>query len=452
MLNFDTLVIGGGLAGYCAAIKSAQQGLKTALISQGEGSLHFASGSIDVLAKHPTTFENVRFPLSAIEELPADHPHPYRKIGALETQASLDWFNGLMADQGIHFHQLDALENHWRITPFGTLKATWLSQVFCALLDDKPCDYERVIIVGVDGFRDFQPAVTAENIAKLPQFAGIAVKQAMVVLPETKANDGLRAKRAIDYARALREPLMYNAMRDQLMRIATPRDLVIMPSVFGNGDGQEYMARLQRDTHLQFHEVPTMPPSLLGIRIADALHRAFVEAGGTLLKGDAVTRAQMAKQETVDGQSQWVIERVHTRKMADLPLSAKHIILASGSFFSHGLVATADTILEPVFGLDVDAPAKRDDWYADRFLDAHPYIRSGVITDDNFAPSIQGTTVSNLSCIGGVLAGFDPVKEGSGGGISIATGFAAAHWHARALRAENATIGTQQQLDNEAVA
>ncbi|MBV7299369.1 FAD-binding protein [Enterovibrio paralichthyis] len=77
MLTFDTIVIGGGLAGYCAAIKSAQSGRKTALISQGEGSLHFASGSIDVLAKDPKTQAPVRYPFEAIAQLAK--AHPYRK-------------------------------------------------------------------------------------------------------------------------------------------------------------------------------------------------------------------------------------------------------------------------------------------------------------------------------------------------------------------------------------
>lgn len=423
MLTFDTIVIGGGLAGYCAAIKSAQQGRKTALISQGEGSLHFASGSIDVLAKDPQTHAPVRYPFNAISQLPAGHAHPYRKVGVKHTQESLDWFNALMQAQGIHFHQLDDLQNHWRITPFGTLKATWLSQVFSLLLDDqKPHGFERVIVAGIEGFRDFQANVAAENIAQLPHFAGVPVKPVSIVLPESNA-DGMRAKRAIDYARALREPSLYQALRDQLTRYATPRDLVILPCVFGNGDGQEYMARLQKDTHLNFHEVPTMPPSLLGIRISDALHRAFAQAGGTVLKGDCVTSANMKTHNKV-----WHVEGIHTQKMGDVLLKAAEFVLASGSFFSHGLVSTQDRIFEPVFGLDVIAPSHRDDRYSKGFLDAHPYISSGVVTDDRLHPSIQGTTVSNLRCVGGVLGGFDPVKEGCGGGVSIATGYAAATW------------------------
>ncbi|PMN70301.1 glycerol-3-phosphate dehydrogenase subunit GlpB [Enterovibrio norvegicus] len=424
MLTFDTIVIGGGLAGYCAAIKRAQAGFKTALISQGEGSLHFASGSIDVLAKDPDAFFPTRFPLKTISQLPPQHPHPYRKVGANDTRAALSWFRDVMEQQGIPFHQLDEGQNHWRITPFGTLKATWLSQIFCTMLDDeKPHAFERVIVASIEGFRDFQADVTAENLALLPQFANTPIKAVSIILPEQQTGNEMRAKRAIDYARAMREPRVYDAMCEQLSRYATPRDLVVLPSIFGNGDGQAYMARLQQDTQLQFHEVPTMPPSLLGIRISDALHRAFTQAGGTLLKGDSVTGATLTRHQ--EGHQ---VDCIYTQKMGDLHLRANQYVLASGSFFSRGLIATPNRIYEPVFGLDIAAPESRDDWYNPRFLDAQPYISSGVVTNDHLQPAIQGDTVINLHCIGGVLGGFDPVKEGSGGGVSIATGYAVATW------------------------
>ncbi len=48
MLNYDIAVIGGGIAGYCAALKALEEGKKTVLISQGQSALHFSSGSIDV--------------------------------------------------------------------------------------------------------------------------------------------------------------------------------------------------------------------------------------------------------------------------------------------------------------------------------------------------------------------------------------------------------------------
>lgn len=435
MLNFNTLVIGGGIAGFCAAIRRAQLGHSTALISQGESSLHFASGSIDLLANHPHSFAPVTYPMEAIANLPSSSNHPYRKIGAANTAQAMTWFTELMHQQDIHFHQQQHQQNHWRITPFGTLKATWLSQQFSTRLSqvDNP-NFERVIVVGIEGFRDFQPAVTVDNLRRLPQFHATPIQQMMITLPSEHNANSLRSKRAIDYARALRDPTLFALLRDQLLHVATPRDLVILPAIFGNGDGQTYIAQLQQQTQLQFHEVPTTPPSLLGIRIADALQRAFVQAGGTLLKGDCVTRATFSQSKNGNRH----ITQLFTRNIGDMPLTADNIILSSGSFFSRGLIATADSIQEPIFNLDIDAPASRKDWYGHHFFDSHPYIRSGVITDDAFIPAINGEPIVNLQCIGGVMSGFDPVKEGSGGGISIASGYRVAEL----LQPQRAPIST----------
>ncbi|OOF07897.1 hypothetical protein BZG79_13015, partial [Salinivibrio sp. MA427] len=49
MIHYDIAVIGGGIAGYTAAIRALEAGKKTVMISAGQSALHFSSGSIDVL-------------------------------------------------------------------------------------------------------------------------------------------------------------------------------------------------------------------------------------------------------------------------------------------------------------------------------------------------------------------------------------------------------------------
>ena len=48
-MNFDTIIIGGGLTGLTAAIASAERGERTAIISAGQSALHFSSGSFELL-------------------------------------------------------------------------------------------------------------------------------------------------------------------------------------------------------------------------------------------------------------------------------------------------------------------------------------------------------------------------------------------------------------------
>ena len=48
-MKFDSIVIGGGMAGLSAALRLAEAGQKTLLMASGQSALHFSSGSVDLL-------------------------------------------------------------------------------------------------------------------------------------------------------------------------------------------------------------------------------------------------------------------------------------------------------------------------------------------------------------------------------------------------------------------
>ena len=48
-MKFDVIIIGGGLSGLTAGIALAEAGKEVALVSAGQNSLHFGSGSFDLL-------------------------------------------------------------------------------------------------------------------------------------------------------------------------------------------------------------------------------------------------------------------------------------------------------------------------------------------------------------------------------------------------------------------
>ncbi|MDC0612490.1 glycerol-3-phosphate dehydrogenase subunit GlpB [Vibrio sp.] len=427
MMNYDVIVIGSGIAGYSAALRSLEMGLSTAIISQGQSALHFSSGSIDLLSHSPINHQPISDPWAEIDRLVHKRPdHPYAKLGKHRIHDAINWFQTLMSRAGVSLSAQPNQENHFRITPLGTLKTTWLSQTHVAKLSFDFTELEsieRLIMVSIDGFRDFQPHIAKGNLRASPHFAHLPMQIKTI---STAAFKGVHRNpnelRSVDLARIFNDPENFQILCKQLIDSATPKDLVMLPAIFGDGDGLTMIDRLATETGLRFHELPTMPPSLLGMRIEDALAKEFTANGGIIHRGDTVVEGHFhASSSTLH------LDSIRTKKLGDIRLSADHFILASGSFFSKGLVAHQKHIEEPIFGLDTSTIPERDRWYQSSFFSEspHAFMSFGVQTNNELTPSIKGKKVANLQCVGSILSGYNPVTHGCGGGVAISTAYAA---------------------------
>jgi len=423
-MEFDVVVIGGGLAGLSCAIRLAEQGKRCGVVSAGQGALFFSSGSLDLLSRLPDGTP-VTSPLEALGTLARQAPHhPYSLLGAENVAALAQEAQGLLSRCDIPLFGR-AAQNHWRITPLGTRRATWLSPVDIPVTEPgQVLPWKKVLVAGIEGFLDFEPHIVAGSLAAEQ---GIEAETADVHLP---ALDKLRNNpsefRSVNIARVLDIPENTQALAEELNRLAGDAECIILPACIGL-DGPLPLERLRAALDRPVCLLPTLPPSLLGLRMFQALRQRLNRLGGVFMPGDSVLKAEF------DGRR---IAGVYTRNHTDIMLRARQVVLASGSFFSNGLVAARDRIYEPVFGADVWSHADREEWGRADFFDAQPYLQFGVKTDICLRVLLNNEPVENLYAAGAVLGGYDPLQQGCGAGVSLISALHAARRIALALALE----------------
>jgi glycerol-3-phosphate dehydrogenase subunit B len=407
MMRFDVVVIGGGLAGMTCAIRLSEQGKRCAVVSSGQSALYFSSGSLDLLAQLPDGTP-VETPLAALPALAMQAPqHPYALMGAEQVAMLSDEAARLLHRCGLSL-QGSSERNHLRVTPLGTRRATWLSPQaipVTPLGGDLP--WQHIAVIGIEGFLDFQPQLAASSLTKA---LGIKAEVAYMHLPVL---DRLRNNpsefRAVNIARVLDLAENLTLITDEVCRLAGDAEAIFLPACLGLED-DEPLAALQAAVGKPIRVLPTLPPSVLGMRLHQALRSRLQQLGGVFMPGDSVLRADIDAGR---------VTGLYTRNHTDIPLIAQQVVLASGSFFSNGLVADFDGIREPVFGLDVDSRADRADWSHSDLFAPQPYLQFGVRTDSQLRALRQGEPLSNLYAIGAVTGGYDPLQQGCGAGVSL---------------------------------
>jgi glycerol-3-phosphate dehydrogenase subunit B len=397
-------VIGAGLAGLVAAVRLAEGGERVVVLAKGVGATHLSPCTIDVLGYAPDRVAN---PLAALDGLGADHP--LALVGRDGIVSAAAWWRESMPYVG------SPEENLLLPTAVGALKPSALvPETMAAGAGSDP-----VCVVGFRALKDFHAALLADNLKR----SGIEARSVELdIRPEGRVDAN-----SLAFARAFGDP----AFRDQVARAVSPGEgeRVAFPAVLGleGAVWTELQERLGRPVF----EVPTLPPSVPGMRVAKALRERLRRAGGRLLLNNVVIGAERSGDRVTA-----VRVRVGLREVTH---PADWVVLATGGFASGGLELDSRWhAREVALGLPVSGVPADHRFVPEYFAD-QPMARAGVVVGRDLRP--EG--LDNVLVAGATLAGAQPWKEKSGDGISLATGYRAAELIAGAAPATAASTRTE---------
>ena len=403
--RYDVLVVGAGVAGLCAAVRLAEGGASVCVLAHGVGSTHLAPGTVDVLGYTP---ERVAEPARALPAFADSRPdHPYALLGVDSIAPALDWFAERIA-RGPHagYSYVGGIERNVLLpTAVGVPRPSALVPETMARGDlgaDAP-----LCIVAVPRLRDLHASLCAANLGRF----GIEARAV-----ELDIGEGRAEVNALGLARQFDDPTFRNRVAGRLAPLLRSGERVGLPAMLGLRDPHGAWTDLEERLGQQVFEIPTLPPSVSGMRVFDALVAALRAAGGRLVLGAKVVGAERAGARVTT-------LRTHAGGR-DTVYGADRVVLASGGFASGGLALDSDwETHERVLGLPLrglpgpGAPRFRPDYFGEQ-----PMGRVGVAVDGE--QRAEGT--ENVLVAGAALPGAEPWREGSGEGIAITSGHRAA--------------------------
>ena len=289
-----------------------------------------------------------------------------------------------------------------------------------AFADKTPC-----VIIDFKGLKGFSAREVIANLQdKWP-----TVSAARITFPDMDKGEIYPEV----MARALEVPATRTRLAELLREAAGEAKVIGLPALLGMHRPDHVRAELEQLTGLSIFEIPTMPPSVPGIRLREMFEQVFPEKGITLIPQQKVTALSF----DTDGALLCLSDNY-----GPITIRAKAVILATGRFLSGGLEAHITGITEPLLDLPVSQPPSRADWYREGYTDRRGHLihKAGIEIDTSYRPLGKNGQPYNerLFAAGIILAHQDWIRGRSGAGIAIATAYKAVEAAEKFLHAQHA--------------
>ena len=370
------VVVGGGFAGYCAAISARRAGAEVTVLARAPGATALYAGAMEVVDD-----------LDAI--LKAEPHHPFTRLGldSVRLTTELDTAiqalhlalekGGLKFEGGWRTRGLYA-DIHGLARPGNLVPATVAGGELRALAG------RRVAVVGVPQVGDYDAASTAQALREIHGIQAFAEDVAIADMPQSASLTDLYGRRAPALAKA------------RAASIAYPPGFTALPP-----DSFELLAS---------------PPSPHGWRLQQTI-------------GLGAVKAEVESLDSTNG-------RITSARAGDRTFRADAFVIATGHHIGGG-IRGGRTAVEPLLRLGVFNDGRPVSSGSARlrhlkYLDAAAEMRSGLITDKRLHPLDEdgGIPYSNLFAAGAALGGYDYAGP-CGFGVPLLTGWLAGEFAAK---------------------
>jgi glycerol-3-phosphate dehydrogenase subunit B len=405
---YDAVIIGAGLAGCSSALAVIKSGKKPVILSRGLGNLYSSSGYIDLLGYYPVTERKpLLSPVLSLQKLMDERPaHPYTITGIDIIKEAFSYFLTVSKDMGLPY--CGSIEKNILMpTAVGSLVPTTF---FPKTSEINIFDFEKIVVTGIRELIDFFPAYCASN---LEVHRGRKIDFLRVEL-------GLKMDRELnsyDIALFMEQKEIRDIFIKQLKSIEKG-SLILVPAVLGVKKWKEILSHIEESLQCKILEIPTLPPSVMGYRLGEALLSYLKNKGVNIIIGNGVDYFKGNK----------YIEEVGITGASGRikKFRGKSFILATGGILGEGLSVYPQEIKETVFNLPVlnPSPTSTENFFN---LEGQPLSYTGVKVNNNLQPVDTSGKImfENLFVAGATLYGYDPFLEKSGNGVALVTGYKA---------------------------
>ena len=285
---YDVMIAGGGLSGLSAALFAAKAGKRTLLVTKGSGVLAIGGGTIDVLG-YRSDGTPLTSPFDGFDSL--SPRHPYAIVGAETVKKALSCFLEF-CDEGGCPYLCNNEQNTRVVTALGTTKPSCLVPHTMSM--HGVAEAANIFIAGVEGLKDFSPALAAQGLATRKGYIGKNIVPVILPSPFPLQRD----LSTLDLARYLDTPegiLWLSKSLNKYIVRGVP-GAVFVPAILGTAANNDVHNAI-KDRHRGgiVNEISSLPPAVTGLRLHALLLRLLKKYDVDLIEQSTITGAVVEK-------------------------------------------------------------------------------------------------------------------------------------------------------------